>query len=72
MRMCTHGHQMMVRVPSKTINFGDHFVYNMHGNILDSNSIHRYNVQVFLSRVKATNKTTTQLTRSLITMLYID
>ena len=48
------------------MNFWGCFVYNMAIHILDSNPIHRYNgflLTRFLRRVKATNKTTTLLTR---------
>ena len=66
MRMCTHGHQTMVTETSKTINFWGCFIYNMVIRILDSTPIHRYNIFLltsFLRWVKATNKTTTLLTR---------
>ena len=65
MRMCTRGHQMMVIETSKTINFWDFFVYNMviYWITILFISITFFYWQVFLRWVKATNETTTLLTR---------
>ena len=65
MRMHACGHQMMVTETSKTMNFCDHFIYNMIINwiaILFIGITFFYR-QVFLKRVKATDETTTLLTR---------
>ena len=56
MRMCTHGHQMMVTETSKTINFWGRFVYNMvvYWIAILFIGIMFFYWQVFLRRVKAT------------------
>ena len=65
MRMRTHSHQMMVTETSKTINFWGRFVYNMviYWIAILFIGITFFYLQVFLRRVKATNETTTLLTR---------
>ena len=65
MRMRTRGHQIVVTKTRKTINFWGRFVYNAVINwiaILFIGITFSYG-QVFLRRVKATNETTTLLTR---------
>ena len=52
MHMHTHVHQMMVTEINKTINFWGHFIL-LHGYILDSNPIHRYNVFLLKSFIEA-------------------
>ena len=63
--MYTRDHQMMATETSKTINFWGHFVYNMvvYGMAILFIGITFFYWQVFLRRIKATNKTTTLLTR---------
>ena len=65
MHMRTRGHQTMVTETSKTINFWDRFVYNMviYWIAILFIGVTFFYWQVFLRRVKATNKTTTLLTR---------
>ena len=65
MRMHTHGHQTMVTETSKMINFWAHFVDNMviYWIAILFIGIMFFYWQVFLRRVKATNETTTLLTR---------
>ena len=64
MRMHTRGHQTMVTEISKTINFWGRFVYNMviYWIAILFIGITFFYWQIFLRRVKATNKTTTLLT----------
>ena len=64
MRTRTHGHQTMVTETSKTINFWGRFVYNMviYWIAVLFIGITFFCSQVFMRRVKATNKTTTLLT----------
>ena len=62
MHMYTRGHQMMVTETSKTINFWGRFVYNTVIYWIFIGTTFFY-WQVFLRRVKATNETTTLLTR---------
>ena len=63
--MRTHGHQTMVTETSKTINFRGRFVYNtvIYWIAILFIGITIFFWQVFLRRVKATNETTTLLTR---------
>ena len=65
MRMSTRGHQTMVTETSKMINFWGHFVYNMviYWIAILFIGVTFFYSQVFLRRVKATNETTTLLTR---------
>ena len=65
MHMRTRGHQTMVTETSKTINFWGHFVYNMviYWIAILFIGITFFYWQVFLRWVKATNETTTLLTR---------
>ena len=64
MRMRTRGHQMVTET-SKTINFWGRFVYNMFIYLIAILfiSITFFYWQAFMRWVKATNETTTPLTR---------
>ena len=63
--MRTRGHQMMVTETSKTINFWGCFAYNMviYWIAILFIGITFFYWKVFLRRVRATNETTTLLTR---------
>ena len=65
MRMRTRGHQTMVAETNKEINFWGRFVYNMviYWIAILFIGITFFYWQVFLRQVKATNETTTLLTR---------
>ena len=65
MRIHTRGHQTMMIETSKTTNFWGHFVYNMviYWIAILFIGITFFYWQVFLRRVKATNETTTLLSR---------
>ena len=65
MCMRTRGHQTMVTEISKMINFWGRFVYNMvvYWMAMLFISITFFYWQLFLRRVKATNRKTTLLTR---------
>ena len=65
MQMRTRGHQTMVTETSKMINFWCHFTYNMviYWIAILFISMTFFYWQVCLRRVKATNETTTLLTR---------
>ena len=65
MHMRTRGHQMMMTETSKMFNFWGCFVYNMviYRIAILFTGITFFYWKVFLSWVKATNETTTLLTR---------